>query len=151
MRTRPCSTFINILTIVIFQSFRLSRARRVVENAFGILASRFRVLRNPILQNYDNAVKTVKAAVVLHNYILQTCSKEDYLPQGSLRRESDSGELLPGSWELEGQNHNVYSLSRLAGNRAGTQAARQQRDQIAQEFLLDNLAPWQFQRAFRSQ
>ena len=43
--------------------FRLSRARRVVENAFGIMASRFRVLRQPILQNYENAIQTVKANV----------------------------------------------------------------------------------------
>ena len=52
-------------------NYRHSRARRVVENAFGILSSRFRVLRRPLLQSYTNAVKTVQAACVLHNFLLQ--------------------------------------------------------------------------------
>ena len=87
----------------------------------------------------------------MHNYIMQNCNQEDYLPNGSLRRESENGELLPGTWEQEGENPNLYRLSQLAGNRAGTQVARQQREVLAEKFLGDNLAPWQFQRAFRSQ
>ena len=121
----------------------MSRARRVVENAFGILSSRFRVLRNPILQNYENAVKTVKAAVVLHNYILQKQGSDT-----SLTREHED-DLLCGSWEAQGSSQNFGPLSQLSGNRSGTREARAQRDRIAVQFLTDNLAPWQFQKAFQ--
>ena len=121
----------------------------MVENAFGILASRFRVLRNPILQNYPNAIKTVKAAVVLHNYIIQNKTESNYCNSVNLKRESDTGALTPGQWEQEGHIQNLSSLGRLAGNRSGTQDARSQRDRIANSFMTDQLAPWQFQRALR--
>jgi len=52
-------------------NYRFSRARRCVESAFGIMASCFRILRVPITQNYQHAVSTVKAVVVLHNLMLK--------------------------------------------------------------------------------
>jgi len=128
---------------------RFSRARRVVENSFGILSSKFRVLRNPILQSYPNAVKTVKACAVLHNYILKYCNKnEEYLNISSLAKDENT-KITPWSWE--GDNCcNLEKMTFLAGNRSGTQSAKNQRDALAQLMLGDNLAPWQFQVALRS-
>ena len=83
-----------------FFCFRLSRARRVVENAFGILSSRFRVLRNPILQSYKNSISTVKATVVLHNYTIQNLNKDNrYYNPASLCREDGNGGITPAVWE----------------------------------------------------
>ena len=44
-------------------NYRLSRARRVVENAFGILSSVFRVLRKPLLMEPGKASWVVMACV----------------------------------------------------------------------------------------
>ena len=58
---------------VIF-NYRLSRARRVIENTFGILATRFRIFRRPIIANVDNIRFITRAAVALHNFLM----KEDH-------------------------------------------------------------------------
>ncbi|XP_041364049.1 putative nuclease HARBI1 [Gigantopelta aegis] len=48
-------------------NYGLSRARRVVENAFGILAYRFRFLLAPMAQRTENVETIVLAACVIHN------------------------------------------------------------------------------------
>ena len=50
-------------------NYRLSRARTTSEDAFGILASRFRVFGKPIHAEPERAVDIVRAAACLHNYL----------------------------------------------------------------------------------
>ena len=49
-------------------NYRLSRARRIVENAFGIMASRFRVFRRPLLVKTETVDLIVLACTALHNF-----------------------------------------------------------------------------------
>ena len=50
-------------------NYRLSRARRVVENTFGILANRFQVLLSMMQQQPDTVKLIFTACMLLHNLI----------------------------------------------------------------------------------
>lgn len=50
-------------------NYRLSRGRRFIECAFGILANKWRLFHTPITLEPENVTHVVKAACVLHNFI----------------------------------------------------------------------------------
>lgn len=82
-------------------NYRLSRARRVSENAFGILTARFRVFTHPIAVSVDTTEKVIKAACALHNWLRLTLTKT-YFPPGSVDTEDlNTGEIVQGSWRTE--------------------------------------------------
>lgn len=56
-------------------NYRLSRTRRIVENAFGILAARWRILFKPLCCKLPTGEAIIQAIVCLHNFIIIT-SKE---------------------------------------------------------------------------
>ncbi|KAL4136381.1 hypothetical protein QTP88_007929 [Uroleucon formosanum] len=83
-------------------NYRHSRARRVVENAFGILSAVFRVLRKPMLLQPDVAAKVTMTTIYLHNFLRSHASSEIYTPPGSLDTEKE-GEVVNGRWRSDQQ------------------------------------------------
>lgn len=57
-------------------NYRLSRARRIVECAFGIMANRFRLLRKSMHNSPDNAIKITRCIIALHNFLLENGDDE---------------------------------------------------------------------------
>lgn len=51
-------------------NYRLSRARRTVENAFGLLAMKWRIFRRPINLSMKNTEMIVLASICLHNFLI---------------------------------------------------------------------------------
>lgn len=93
-------------------NYRLSRARRVVENAFGHIAHRFRILRKYIELCPEKAIKVVLAICVLHNFLLSRNSKM-YVRQGSFDSEQD-GFVENANWRQEGlPSETLFPLQQL--------------------------------------
>ncbi len=78
-------------------NYRLSRARRTIENSFGILAARWRVFRRPIKAKPATVDSLIKACICLHNYLRLT-ENARYTPTGFIDSEDSSGNIIPGDW-----------------------------------------------------
>lgn len=79
-------------------NYRLSRCRRVVENAFGIVSSVFRVLRKPMLLQPEKAELVVMTCIYLHNFLRKSKTSNNlYCPQNTLDKEVN-GQIIFGTW-----------------------------------------------------
>lgn len=60
---------------------RLCKARRVVENAFGILAQKWRIFYRPIELSVENIILIVNTACILHNFLRTEKSDDRYFEE----------------------------------------------------------------------
>ena len=74
-------------------NYRLSRARRVIKNYFGILVAQWRLFRKPICGDNKNNTSYILAGVALHIYLQQT-ENASYCPHVFVGSEAN-GEFRP--------------------------------------------------------
>lgn len=113
-------------------NYRLSRARRLVENAFGILAQRWRVFHTKIGVAPKLVTKIVKATCVLHNL---------------LQSQSTPAQIVTLLEDADRESHGMRNLKR-SGNR-GSKNAEEIRDKFMDYFLNDNVLEWQHDHVTR--
>ena len=119
-------------------NYLLSRARRVPENAFGILSARFGVLRNTMQLEPEKATSVTLACCYLHNF--QRKKSKNYFKAGNVDWDDENYNVLSGEWrerrhELEGLGS---SMSRNIG-----ESARCLTDSYRQYFCTEGKVPWQ--------
>lgn len=124
-------------------NYRLSRARRVVENVFGILCVIFRIFRTPIALELANAEVVVMGCVYLHNFLRRNSqSRSLYTPHGTFDSENMDHDIVEGSWRREVGPHNMLNLN--AVGRHYPQSAMEIRNNFAEYFMSeDGRVPWQ--------
>lgn len=99
-------------------NYRLSRARRVVENAFGILLQKFRIYDRRLNLKPDFAQIVILTTCILHNFIRSTVSL-------NVRHYNDS--------EVGSDRNNIFAIHRQGGN--AQNSAFEIRNTFAEYFL----------------
>lgn len=120
-------------------NYRLSRARRVVENAFGILASKFGVFQKPINLSPEKAVKITMACCYLHNFLIET-NQQLYCTRSILVEENlETGEIINGYERTE----NVLGSLKKTPTRNAREDAKLVREKYCNYFNKEGQVPWQ--------
>ena len=131
-------------------NYRLSRARRIIENSFGILAARFRIFRRPIIARESVVVNVTKASVALHNYLMYGREFEPssctYCPANFTDEETING-TRAGAWRGEVQGYQgLQPLPRQLGSNNYTRDAKKVREMFRDYFNSEQgQVPWQYQ------
>ena len=112
-------------------NYRLSRARRTSENAFGILAARFQVFQNSIRVSPNNAKDITLATIALHNMLIQT-SRDTYTPQ----------EVI----DSEHPNQGIFEALEAVGRGHGNNA-KEVRETFKEYFNNEGAVSWQNEKA----
>ena len=99
-------------------NYRHSRARRVVESAFGILSARWRIFRKPMEMKRQQVVDATKACIALHKFLIKT--SDCYATLRMIERESETGEIIRGVWWITTASDT--GLVRFGGNRTSAVA-----------------------------
>lgn len=121
-------------------NYRLSRCRRVIENAFGILTTKFRLFRQELTMHPKNSEVVIGAAVVIHNLLRERCGKS-YIPTGLVDLEDVDHQVVPGRWRQEGSLDRMNALP----PRNTTFHAKEIRNLLAEHFVRpDGEVPWQY-------
>lgn len=114
-------------------NYRLSRARRVVENAFGIMVQKWRIFKVPINAAEDLVELIIKASTCLHNFLLER--KSAYYANVS----TISNVCLTGT-----------AFSPIVNKQTShTRTAGQVRDEFANYFATDGALNWQDAKIFQ--
>lgn len=124
-------------------NYRLSRARRIIENTFGILSARFRVLRQPI-QLHETKTRQVKCACcALHNFLLARNTKSYFHPT-LVDRFDDDGNLIQGEWRQENVSNGFFNLQ--AQRTSISDDVKKIKEEYAQYFVHEGELSYQYSK-----
>lgn len=124
-------------------NYRLLRAQRVAENAFGVLANRLRVLRSIICLEPEKVVKITMAALCLHNFLCKRGS-EAYTPPAFADWETAEHNIVEGAWRSHGTG--ALQPLELRTEQNPSVSAELQRNLLTEYFQSPaGFVPWQDQ------
>ncbi len=123
-------------------NYRICRARRIVENGFGILASVFRVLRAPMLLEPTKAALICMTCTLLHNFLRRSgTSRNTYTPSGTFDTE-ENGDIIRGAWRQDSGMSSFIPLRNVA--RRPSQNAKDIQQEFAEYFMTTGAVDWQY-------
>ncbi|KYM98930.1 hypothetical protein ALC62_10346, partial [Cyphomyrmex costatus] len=130
-------------------NYRLSRARRFIENAFGILVSQWQIFRKPIIAKPENAKLMVQATICLHNWLCKdNIGKNCYVPADMVDEinASDPSTFIPGTWRRIIEDGCAFQDIGNCGSNNSARNCIQIRDEFCDYFFNEGAVPWQNNR-----
>ena len=124
-------------------NYRHSRARRLSENLFGIVANRWPVFRSVLLLTPTTVEYLVLAALVLHNYLRRSSSRSIYCPSAMLDSETSEGELIHGRWRNDGTSDSFLPLTVPPRGHNASKDAKVVRETLKDYFCNEGAIDWQ--------
>lgn len=121
-------------------NYRLSRARRIIENVFGILTARFRIFHTAINVELERIEKIIQATCALHNYLMTT-TRETYAPSDSLQSEEIDKDIARPGFTSESSNMMPLQRTNIGGNISNQ--AKEVRLKFVEYFNNEGQVPWQ--------
>ncbi|KAH8021371.1 hypothetical protein HPB51_015518 [Rhipicephalus microplus] len=124
--------------------YRLSRARRLIENAFGIMSSQWRILRRAFRASETTTENIIRACVVLHNFMLQESphARLTYNPPGYVDHEDWQGSCMEGAWRDGDDDSSIFREPTASGCHSA-RVATDVREKLAKFFMNEGQVPWQ--------
>ena len=124
-------------------SYRLSRARRIVENAFGLLQLRFRVFTNNMFVHPRKVRKIVHCGVILHNLFLARMPLMRHAGREVDHESADHEHVIPGEWREAADVHLLQGLT-ATQQRNPSHRAKAMRNYLAEYYTSAvGAVPWQ--------
>lgn len=135
---KPFSGYFPRQSLQRIYNYRFCRARRVVENVFGIMSAVFRVLRKPLLLEPEKAQLIVLTVAHLHNFLRRDrTSRQFYTPPGTFDQETEQGHLIEGNWRTMFDENAASFLPLPNTPRRSTRTAQEVRLELAEFFITE--------------
>lgn len=133
-------------------NYRLSRARRMIKNTFGIFAAQWRIYRKCTIAKVNTIENMVKATVVLHNWLgkQDLTRREIFITPDMVDREGNDGSIIPGTWRrmIESNNTALQNIATCSTHTYSREAAKI-RNEFTEYFNEEGAIPWQFVRIYQ--
>ncbi|XP_065081554.1 uncharacterized protein LOC135706767 [Ochlerotatus camptorhynchus] len=130
----------NLPTIKDYFNQRLSRARRTIENSFGIMVARWRILKVPLVMTPEAAENITKAIIVLHNFSNKH-ARRVYAPPTFPDHLNHTGQFVDGEWRTVADPLPSVTADSISRNHNAPRNAYQTRDNLAQ-YIIKNRLPF---------
>ena len=106
-------------------NYRLSRAKRTIENTFGIWAAWWRIFSRPISASVSTSESIYHEGNHLLAQLLANYSECNVHPKDFVDSEDNLGDITPGQWRsiVTNSGSNLSDISRLWSNRYSFEAS----------------------------
>ena len=127
----------------------LTRARRISENAFSILANLWRVFRKSFLLKPGKVKLIIYSVLILHNFLRsESTAGKIYIPPNLIDFDDGCGTAIPGDWRKDAPSGTWLDFE-PSTSRNSSRQAKDVREKFKHFFMNEGSVPWQWKAAQR--